>query len=54
MTETYKLMTGKYDKAVTHFMPKQESSTSLLTWGHSLKIYKELRGIWGKTALVYE
>ena len=24
MIETYKLMTGKYDKAVTNFMPRQQ------------------------------
>ena len=42
MIETYKLMTGKYDKAVTHFMPKeQESSKSLSTQGYSLKIYRQ-------------
>ena len=42
MIEMYKLMTGKYDKVVTHFMPKQqESSTSLPTQRHSLKIYRQ-------------
>ena len=42
MIETYKLMSGIYDKAVTHFRPKQEeSSTSLPTKGHSFKIYRQ-------------
>ena len=38
--ETYKLMTGKYDKTVTNFIPKiEDNTTSLPTRGHSLKLY---------------
>ena len=39
MIETYKILTGKYDKSVTEFMPMQHnSSTSLLTRGHNLML----------------
>ena len=42
MIETYKLMTGKYDHKLVNFMPKQhDSSTSLPTRGHQLKLYKQ-------------
>ena len=42
MIETYKLMTGKYDYELVDFMPKQyESSSSLPTWGHYLKLYRQ-------------
>ena len=42
MIETYKLMTGKYDHKIVNFMPKQhDSSTSLLTRGHQLKLYRQ-------------
>ena len=38
MIETYKILTGRYDKTVTEFMPMQNSSSiSLPTRGHSLK-----------------
>ena len=37
----YKILTGKYDKSVTEFMPMQNSSsTSLPTRGHILKLYQ--------------
>ena len=39
MIETYKLMTGKYDKMVTNSMPKNEDSTTAFHRGHSLKLY---------------
>ena len=42
MIETYKLMTGKYDNAIVDFMPKQhDSSSSLPTRGHQLKLYRQ-------------
>ena len=42
MIETYKLMTGKYDHKLVNFMPKQhDSSTSLPTRGHQLKLYRQ-------------
>ena len=42
MIETYKLMTGKYDYEIVDFMPKQhESSSSLPTRGHHLKLYRQ-------------
>ena len=42
MIETYKLMTGKYDYEIVDFMPKQhESSSSLSTRGHYLKLYRQ-------------
>ena len=42
MIETYKLMTGKYDHKIVNFMPKQhDSSTSLPTRGHQLKLYRQ-------------
>ena len=42
MIETYKILTGKYDKSVMDFMPMQNSSsTSLPTRGHSLKLYQQ-------------
>ena len=42
MTETCKLMTGKYDHEIVDFMPKQhESSSSLPTQGHHLKLYRQ-------------
>ena len=42
MIETYKLMTGKYDHKIVNFMPKpHDSSTSLPTWGHQLKLYRQ-------------
>ena len=42
MTETYKILTGKYGKSVTEFMPMQNSSsTSLSTRGHILKLYRQ-------------
>ena len=42
MIETYKLMTGKYDHKLVDFMPKQhDSSTSLPTRGHQLKLYRQ-------------
>ena len=44
MIETYKLMTDKYDHAIVDFIPKQhDSSTSLFTWGHHLKLYRQSR-----------
>ena len=40
--ETYKLMTEKYHHEIVDFMPKQhESSLSLPTQGHHLKLYKQ-------------
>ena len=40
--ETYKLMTEKYHHEIVDFMPKQhESSSSLSTQGHHLKLYKQ-------------
>ena len=42
MIETYKILTGKYDKSVTEFMPMQNSSsTSLPIRGHILKLYQQ-------------
>ena len=42
MIETYKLITGKYDYAIVDFMPKQhDSSSSLPTQGHHLKLYRQ-------------
>ena len=42
MIETYKILTGKYEKSVTEFMPMQNSnSTSLPTRGHILKLYQQ-------------
>ena len=44
MIETYKLLTGKYDYEIVDFMPKQhESSSSLPTQGHNLKLYRQGR-----------
>ena len=37
MIETYKLMTGKYDKTVTYFMPKVNKSTNLRTQSQDLQ-----------------
>ena len=40
--ETYMLMTEKYHHEIVDFMPKQhESSSSLSTQGHHLKLYKQ-------------
>ena len=40
MTETYKMMSGKYDTTLTTFLLKaNESITSLPPKGHSLKLY---------------
>ena len=42
MIETYKLVTGKYDAAVSNIMPKrQESATSLPTRGHIYKLFQQ-------------
>ena len=42
MIETYKLMTAKYDAAVSNIMPKrQESATSLPTRGHIYKLFQQ-------------
>ena len=42
MIETYNLMTGKYDAAVSNIMPKrQESATSLPTRGHIYKLFQQ-------------
>ena len=42
MIETYKVMTGKYDYEIVDFMPKQhDSSSSLPTRGHHLKLYRQ-------------
>ncbi|MCG8626996.1 MAG: hypothetical protein MJE68_33970 [Proteobacteria bacterium] len=42
LIETYKLMTGKYDDAVSNIMPKhQESTTSQLTRGHIYKLFQQ-------------
>ena len=42
MIKTYKLTTGKYDCEIVDFMPKQhESSSSLPTRGHHLKLYRQ-------------
>ena len=42
LIETYKLMTGKYDYELVDFMPKQhDSSSSLPTRGHHLKLYRQ-------------
>ena len=36
-------MTGKYDYEIVDFMSKQhDSSSSLPTWGHYLKLYRQL------------
>ena len=45
MSETYKLMIGKYDYAIdSRLHAKQhDSSSSLATRGHHLKLYKEQR-----------
>ena len=47
MIETYKLWTGKYNRTVAQFMSQQQhNSTSVLTQGHGLKLYrKEQKGI---------
>ena len=38
--ETYKNLTGKYDRTVAQIMPQQQhKSTSLPTQGHNLKLY---------------
>ena len=40
--EAYKLMTEKYHHKIVDFMPKQhESSSSLPTQGHHLKLYRQ-------------
>ena len=42
MIETYKILTGKYNKSMTEFMPMQNSSsTSLPARGHILKLYRQ-------------
>ena len=42
MIGTYKLMMGKYDKAVANILPeKQDSLTGLATRGHSLKLFQQ-------------
>ena len=42
MIETYKILTGKYDKSVTEIIPMQNSSsTSLPTRGHILKLNQQ-------------
>ena len=42
MIETYTILTGKYDKSVTEFIPMQNSSsTSLPTRGHILKLHQQ-------------
>ena len=39
MIETYKILTGKYDRTVAQFMLQQQhNSTSLPTQGHVLKL----------------
>ena len=44
MIEAYKILTRKYDKAVTEFMLLQhDSSISLPTRGHSLSLYQQCR-----------
>ena len=40
MIELYKILSGKYDKEVCDFIPKQHNSTmSLPTRGHKMKIF---------------
>ena len=42
LIETYKLLTGKYDKTVSNILPtRQESSSSLPSRGHALKIFQQ-------------
>ena len=51
MTETYKLMTGKYDHKIVNFMPKQhDSSTSLPTRGHRNEGKYNFRSTYSPTA----
>ena len=55
MIKTYKLMTGKYDHKIVNFKPKQhDSSTSLPTQGHQLKLYKGQRRTHRTISLVFE
>ena len=42
MIEVFKILKGKYDKTVADFLPlQQDSSTSLPTRGHSLRLRAE-------------
>ena len=39
MIKLYKILSGKYDKKVCDFIPKQHNSTSQPTRGHKMKIF---------------